>query len=37
MLWAFTATALEYNFTLLTRNTEDYEDVPDIRYYQPSA
>jgi predicted nucleic acid-binding protein len=31
------ATALEHNLTLLTRNTEDYEDVPNIRFYQPSS
>jgi len=31
------ATALEHNLTLVTRNTEDYEDVPTIRFYQPSS
>ena len=31
------ATALEHNLMLVTRNTEDYEDVPDIRFYQPTS
>ena len=31
------ATALEHDLTLVTRNREDYEDVPNIRFYQPSA
>ena len=31
------ATALEHNLTLLTRNTADYEDIPNIRFYQPSS
>ena len=31
------ATALEHNLTLVTRNREDYEDVPNIRFYQPSS
>src|SRR5919199_3176277 len=31
------ATALEHDLTLVTRNREDYEDVPDIRFYQPSS
>ena len=31
------ATALEYDLTLVTRNREDYEDVPNIRFYQPSS
>jgi tRNA(fMet)-specific endonuclease VapC len=31
------ATALEHNLTLVTRNREDYEDVPNIQFYQPSS
>jgi len=31
------ATALEHNLILVTRNRADYEDVPDIRFYQYSA
>src|SRR5919199_5139866 len=31
------ATALEHNLTLVTRNREDYEDVPNLRFYQPSS
>ena len=30
------ATALEYALTLVTRNTEDYADVPDLKLYHPS-
>ncbi len=30
------ATALEYNLTLVTRNTEDYADVPDLKLYRSS-
>ena len=30
------ATALEYNLTLVTRNTEDYVDILDLKLYQPS-
>mgnify|MGYP001584764056 CR=1 FL=1 len=30
------ATALEYDLTLVTRNTEDYADVPELKLYQPS-
>jgi len=28
------ATALEYDLTLVTRNTRDYDDIPDIKLYQ---
>jgi tRNA(fMet)-specific endonuclease VapC len=31
------ATALEHDLTLVTRNREDYADVPAIRFYLPSA
>ena len=31
------ATAIEHDLTLVTRNRADYEDVPDIRFYQPST
>jgi tRNA(fMet)-specific endonuclease VapC len=31
------ATAIEHDLTLLTRNRGDYDDVPNIRFYQPSA
>ena len=31
------ATAVEHDLILVTRNREDYEDVPNIRFYQPSA
>ncbi len=27
------ATALEYDLTLVTRNTEDYADIPDLKLY----
>lgn len=30
------ATALEYNLTLVTRNTEDYVDIPDLQLSRPS-
>jgi len=30
------ATALEYNLTLVTRNIEDFDDIPDLKLYQPS-
>ena len=30
------ATALEYNLTLVTRNTEDYADVPGLKLYRSS-
>ena len=30
------ATALEYDLTLVTRNVEDYEDITDLKLYQPS-
>src|ERR687896_1822330 len=29
------ATALEYDITLLTKNTEDFKDIPDLILYQP--
>lgn len=28
------ATALEYDLTLVTRNLDDYDDIPDLRLYQ---
>src|SRR5918998_4291212 len=31
------ATALEYNLTLVTKDTEDFKDVPDLILYQPQA
>ena len=31
------ATALEHNLTLVTRNRKDYEDVPNIRFYQATS
>lgn len=31
------ATAVEHNLILVTRNREDYEDVPNIRFYRPSS
>ena len=30
------ATALEYNLTGVTRNTEDYADIPGLKLYRPS-
>lgn len=30
------ATALEHNLTLVTRNTDDYSDVPDLQLYRSS-
>ena len=30
------ATALEHNLTLVTRNTEDYADVPGLKLYRSS-
>ena len=30
------ATALEYNLTLVTRNAEDYADIPGLKLYPPS-
>ncbi len=30
------ATALEYNLTLVTRNTEDYADVPGLKLHRSS-
>jgi tRNA(fMet)-specific endonuclease VapC len=30
-----TATALEYGLTLVTKNTEDFQDIPDLPLYQP--
>jgi tRNA(fMet)-specific endonuclease VapC len=29
------ATALEYGLTLITKNTEDFKDIPDLSLYQP--
>ena len=29
------ATALEHNLTLVTRNTEDYDDIPELKLYTP--
>lgn len=31
------ATALEYDLILVTRNIEDYEDIPDLKLYNKSA
>ena len=31
------ATALEYGLTLVTKDTEDFKDVPDLILYQPQA
>ena len=28
------ATALEYDLTLITKNTEDFKDIPDLTLYQ---
>ncbi|MCL4545875.1 MAG: type II toxin-antitoxin system VapC family toxin [Chloroflexi bacterium] len=28
-----TATALEYNLTLVTQNTKDYNDIPELKLY----
>jgi predicted nucleic acid-binding protein len=30
------AIALEYGYTLVTRNHKDYEDIPNLLLYQPS-
>jgi predicted nucleic acid-binding protein len=30
------ATALEYGLTLVTNNTDDFKDIPDLSLYQPS-
>jgi predicted nucleic acid-binding protein len=30
------AIALEYQLTLVTRNTEDYKDIPDLKLYKAS-
>lgn len=30
------ATTLEYDLTVVTRNTEDFVDVPDLKLYRPS-
>jgi len=30
------ATALEYHLTLVSRNTEDYADIPNLKLHQPS-
>jgi predicted nucleic acid-binding protein len=29
------ATALEYNLTLVTKNTDDFKDIPDLPLSQP--
>ena len=29
------ATALEHNLTLVTRNTDDYKDIPGLRIHRP--
>jgi tRNA(fMet)-specific endonuclease VapC len=29
------ATALEYDLTLVTDNTEDFTDIPELKLYQP--
>jgi tRNA(fMet)-specific endonuclease VapC len=29
------ATALEYNLTLVTYNTEDFKDIPDLKLHHP--
>jgi predicted nucleic acid-binding protein len=29
------AIALEYGLTLITKNTEDFKDIPDLPLYQP--
>jgi tRNA(fMet)-specific endonuclease VapC len=31
-----TATALEYGLTLVTKNTDDFSDIPDLSLSQPS-
>ncbi len=31
------AIALEHNLTLVTRNVEDYNDIPDLKLYQPTS
>lgn len=30
------ATALEHDLTLVTRNVDDYQDIPELRLYRPS-
>ena len=30
------STALEHNLILVTRNTRDYNDIPDLELYKPS-
>lgn len=30
------ATALEHDLTLVTRNLDDYKDIPDLALYQPN-
>lgn len=30
------ATALEHNLTLVTRNIEDYQDIPDLKLHRPA-
>jgi tRNA(fMet)-specific endonuclease VapC len=31
------ATALEYSLTLVTKNTDDFSDIPDLSLYQPHS
>jgi predicted nucleic acid-binding protein len=31
------ATALEYGLTLVTKNTDDFKDIPDLTLYQPQS
>ncbi len=31
------ATALHYDLTLITRNIQDYDHIPDLKLYQPVA
>ncbi len=31
------STALEHNLTLVTRNTDDYDDIPGLRLYEETA
>ncbi len=34
---AIAATALEYGLTLVTKNTEDFKDIPDLTLYQQQS
>jgi predicted nucleic acid-binding protein len=31
------ATTLEYGLTLVTKNTDDFKDIPDLTLYQPQS